>query len=63
MTQRTLRSNLRRMAWYWPHAGIVIGFGLNAVGFAIGNSNLIGTASNLLAFCAFKLAQKRRKQP
>jgi len=48
-----------RMVSYWPHAGIVIGLVLNAVGLAFGDSGLIATGTNAMTISAAFLLQRR----
>lgn len=51
-----------KLARYWPHAGIVVGGGLNAAGLIWSKSDLIGTGSNILAFCAWYLGRRKSSE-
>lgn len=49
----------RRMASYWPHAGITIGVVLNGAGLVLEEPNLIAVGTNFLTFSAAFLLQRR----
>lgn len=50
------------MVAYWPHAGIGTAVVMNTVALTMRHpEGLIATASNLLAFCAFRLTQRHKR--